>query len=154
MTPSNAPSGRDRDEGTSSIPREGRYLRDGSAWPNVDAELHAAMNPPRSPRGTEGNSRPELRDAVGQGTMIAAGEDYAKRFREHPKEQQQWTESAPPPIRALFLAIRENTPEARVRDSDGRAPYHHDATRPRLGDLSDDLRELLEMSWPAWDKLE
>ncbi len=83
--------------------------------------------------------------------ILAAAEAYAREYRDDPKALQRWAEAAPPPVRALFLAIRENTPGARPRDPANAGPYRYNPEIPRLSDFSAELRALLELSWPVWE---
>jgi hypothetical protein len=118
--------------------------------PDVDDALLLAFAPPR-PRGRPANAPgSDRRDDAAYHSMVCAAEAYALRYREDPAEYRRWGEAAPAPVRALFLAIRENTPASRVQDETHPTPYRHDGTLPRLEDLSADLRALLQASWPVW----
>jgi hypothetical protein len=142
------------EDSTLSDSQEGGTLDDDDVTlPDVDYELLAAFAPPGPSRKTGSNAHHDRGDDARQHSIMAAAEAYALAHREHPREQQQWAEATPAPVRALFRAIRDNTPASRVRDGASPTPYRHDANLPRLEDLSADLRALLEMSWPVWDKL-
>jgi hypothetical protein len=116
-------------------------------------ELRAAFAPAGPSRKSSGSAPADHNDHPGQDSILRAAEAYATRFREQQKYQRYWAEGAPVTVRALFRAIRENTPSGRVRDSATAGPYRHDPTLPQLTDLSADLRTLLDISWPVWDSV-
>jgi hypothetical protein len=142
---------RDDEDATLSIPPVENWLDDDDVTlPDVDYELLAAFAPPGVSRKPERHPQGDDEPDGAQHHIIAAAEAYALAHREHPREQRQWAELAPAPVRALFLAIRDNTPGGQVRDSTDPVPYRHDATILRLHDLSADLQALLEVAWSVW----
>jgi hypothetical protein len=126
---------------------EGLVLQDDVTHP--DDELRAAFAPSGPRNKTSAHHQPDR--TAGHTSILAAAERYAASFREQPNRQREWAESAPPPVRALFLAIRANTLGDQVRDPEA-GPYRYDPTLPRLNELSAELQALLRTSWPAWDE--
>ncbi len=117
-----------------------------------EAELRAAFTS-AGPSRKVGGADPRAAGRQGrQGTILAAAEAYAARYRDDLKAQRHWAEAAPATVRALFQAIRTNTPGGRPRDEVNPRPYVHDQALPRLGDLSAELQALLAVSWPMWDR--
>lgn len=84
------------------------------------------------------------------GEQIQHAIDEAERFvRGNPypyyaQAWEKWAEDCTPEARAVFLAIRANTP--------GRwATGEHDPSKPTLASLSEDLRQLLDVAcWNLW----
>jgi hypothetical protein len=79
--------------------------------------------------------------------IVRRAEQFARESRADGAAQRNWARSCPEPVRAFFLAIRANTPGA-YREV---VPTPHDPNRPTLGDLSQQLQDMLQTyCWPEW----
>jgi hypothetical protein len=122
---------------------------DAFARTDGDAALRAAFLSVGPERKTGGSARPADSQPAHL-NVLAAAEAYATRYRHDLRAQQQWQEGAPAPVRALFVAIRANTPGGQARNGLQPELAIRDPELPRLGDLGVDLQELLAQCWPSW----
>jgi hypothetical protein len=115
-----------------------------------DDVLRAAFAPAQPLREPSDRLPPERSHAARQHGMMAAAEAYAQQYQNRPKQLRWWAESAPLPVRSLFLAIRQNTPGGQLRAGGSPLPYRYDASLPRVTEVSEALRAMLEVCWPIW----
>lgn len=86
-----------------------------------------------------------ITDAQVQGVLQEAEQFVSKNpYPYYADARDLWAEQCPPQSRAIFRAIRGNTP--------GRhAVGEHDPSKPTLATLSSDLRQLLDSCWSLWE---